>query len=220
MQAVQAALQHRPEPARTRDDGHGVDLLQHQLLCLAQQLPRQHNDRGRAVAHLRVLHLANVCAPPRCAASRPGSRAPDVVPPHPGLCSACAAPRGHCHAFVRGMSCRLTSVRPPQAYCQATDWWCGSPPAFCSSACQRNSWKHCAFKQLACSCPYLHALLRSAYGQGLFYCEARGSCCLLSTGLPACAGRRAGHSSLLRPGASRGPHLRAPLQPDCLRRAT
>jgi len=37
----------------TRDDDHGMDLLVHQLLRLAQQLARQDHHAGGAVPNLR-----------------------------------------------------------------------------------------------------------------------------------------------------------------------
>lgn len=57
----------------TCDDGHGVHLLVDQLLRLPQQLPREHHHAGGAVAHLVVLHLADVCRVRRQGSKRAGA---------------------------------------------------------------------------------------------------------------------------------------------------
>jgi hypothetical protein len=184
-------LPRAPRPARTRDDGHGVDLLQHQLLGLAQQLAGQHDDRGRAVTDLRILHLADVCAPPARAASRPCSRAPDVVPILP-LCHECAAPRSDSHAPVHDLvllPCKHTASAGLWPSTQPQAGAVALPPAFCNSTCQRNSWKHCEG-------------VRLVFPSALYFPPALGA----EQGVAGwCVG---------------GPHLQAPLQPGCPHRAT
>lgn len=44
----------------TSNDGHGVDLLAHQLLSLPQQLTSQDHHRGGAITNLIILDLGDV----------------------------------------------------------------------------------------------------------------------------------------------------------------
>ena len=59
--ALQPAARGLGRLAIAGDDRGRVDLLADQLLRLTQQLPGQHHDRRRPVAHLVVLGLGNVC---------------------------------------------------------------------------------------------------------------------------------------------------------------
>lgn len=58
---VEHLQRHLARGAEALDDGHGVQLLVDELLRLAQQLARQHRHGRRAVAHLVVLNLGQVC---------------------------------------------------------------------------------------------------------------------------------------------------------------